>query len=716
MNGTVFTYGQTSSGKTFTMTGAPSHPGVVQLSTSEIFDTIAQSSRAYTVRVSYMEIYNENIRDLLSPNNDNLRIKENTNREIFVGGLTEAPVKCAAEVAQIMSRGEEHRHFGVTNMNERSSRSHTIFRFVIESREQATDCAESGGRVAYLNLVDLAGSERARQTGAEGARLKEGSHINRSLLTLTTVIGKLSEGNDNVHIPFRDSKLTRILQPSLGGNARTAIIATVTPAGGFAEETTSTLKFASRAKEVKNRPEVNEMTASDAVLLQRARDELAEVKRKLAEAEAAAAAAAAAAAEEEAEGMGMAGMTDNATTSDGELARRRTADGDRPSSEVKRVRIDASVLENLRAEKFELAERLAAAEARFQEKVSECDVLLADFEAAEERAVAAEKEVDETQEALKQEEEKVVNAAAQAEQRERDMQEVQGELLATVQALEAEKAARAAAEEQIVLLEGEKEAALGRFAEEQALRGQREAEIESIRAQMSETISEHEVQMASAQEVHAAELNRVNEAHVVELNGVKEAHVAAMASLSSEHEASMQLKDEIHAEEIAALISSHEETLSAAKSTHAEQISSLESEILAAAERFSLLESQFTSTSAVAARVPELEESISELREALRSAESSLAASAVELASVKEVAERVPELEEKAAELLGALQAAEAELREVRPRAERMESAEKALEECKEELEAEREKAQVKDEQHQASMEEARASIKVRYK
>ena len=233
-----------------------------------------------------MEIYNEVITDLLNTSNTNLKINER-NGEIYVGGLTEEVVCSAEHIMHLMNQGHANRHVGSTKMNERSSRSHTIFRIVIESREVSFSdtCARISTNgavlVAQLNLVDLAGSERADQTGAEAQRLKEGGHINKSLLYLGTVISKLSEGVTQAtgHIPYRDSKLTRILQNSLGGNTRTAIVCTVTPAAAFVEETVSTLKFASRAKSIKNNAIVNEIMSDDA-LLKRYRKEINELKRQ----------------------------------------------------------------------------------------------------------------------------------------------------------------------------------------------------------------------------------------------------------------------------------------------------------------------------------------------------------------------------------------------------------------------------------------------------
>lgn len=285
VNGTIFAYGQTSSGKTHTMQGDSTHPGVIPLAIKDVFDNIGTTpDREFLLRMSYLEIYNEMIRDLLTPEHDNLKIHETVDRKIYVGNLTEEIVTNADDVFQLLAKGEGNRHVGVTNMNERSSRSHTIFRMVIESRERNVDDPRSSMsadpvKISCLNLVDLAGSERVGHTGAEGIRLKEGGHINKSLLTLGTVIKKLSDGNDS-HIPYRDSKLTRILQPSLGGNARTAVICTITPACGHVEESLSTLKFASRAKSIRNTPEVNEVI-NDEAQLKRYRREIETLKRQV---------------------------------------------------------------------------------------------------------------------------------------------------------------------------------------------------------------------------------------------------------------------------------------------------------------------------------------------------------------------------------------------------------------------------------------------------
>ncbi|CBI30110.3 unnamed protein product, partial [Vitis vinifera] len=286
-NGTVFAYGQTNSGKTHTMRGSATEPGVIPLAVHDLFDIIQEDmSREFLLRMSYMEIYNEEINDLLAPEHRKLQIHESLERGIFVAGLREEIVVSPKQILDLMEFGESHRHIGETNMNLYSSRSHTIFRMIIESRDKTVD-EDIGGscdavRVSVLNLVDLAGSERAAKTGAEGVRLKEGSHINKSLMALGTVIKKLSEGAESQgsHVPYRDSKITRILQPALGGNSNTAIICNITLAQIHADETKSSLQFASRALRVTNCAHVNEIL-TDAALLKRQKKEIEELRAKL---------------------------------------------------------------------------------------------------------------------------------------------------------------------------------------------------------------------------------------------------------------------------------------------------------------------------------------------------------------------------------------------------------------------------------------------------
>ncbi|XP_034755782.1 centromere-associated protein E [Etheostoma cragini] len=284
-NGTIFAYGQTSSGKTFTMMGSSRSPGVIPLAVEEVFQSIKKfPNKEFLLRVSYMEIYNETVSDLLvdSSKRKPLEVRETISKNIFVSDLTEEMVTSSAQALAWIRKGEKNRHYEKTSMNQRSSRSHAIFRMILESRERSDPAsgenAEGAILVSNLNLVDLAGSERASQTGAEGARFKEGCNINRSLFVLGQVIKKLTDESQKGFTNYRDSKLTRILQNSLGGNAKTVIICTITPA--TLDETLSTLQFASTAKKMKNDPYVTEVS-DDGALLKRYRNEIVDLKRRL---------------------------------------------------------------------------------------------------------------------------------------------------------------------------------------------------------------------------------------------------------------------------------------------------------------------------------------------------------------------------------------------------------------------------------------------------
>ncbi|ERE91188.1 centromere-associated protein E isoform X1 [Cricetulus griseus] len=283
-NGTIFAYGQTASGKTHTMMGSEDCLGVIPRAIHDIFQRIKKfPEREFLLRVSYMEIYNETITDLLcnAQKTKPLIIREDINRNVYVADLTEEVVNTAEVALKWITMGEKNRHYGITKMNQRSSRSHTIFRMILESREKGESSNCDGSiKVSHLNLVDLAGSERAAQTGAEGVRLKEGCNINRSLFILGQVIKKLSDEQFGGFINYRDSKLTRILQNSLGGNAKTRIICTITPVSF--DETLTTLQFASAAKYMKNTPYVNEVS-NDEALLKRYRREIVDLKKQLEE-------------------------------------------------------------------------------------------------------------------------------------------------------------------------------------------------------------------------------------------------------------------------------------------------------------------------------------------------------------------------------------------------------------------------------------------------
>ncbi|XP_034298093.1 centromere-associated protein E isoform X1 [Pantherophis guttatus] len=285
-NGTIFAYGQTASGKTHTILGTKDGPGILPMAINDVFNTICSiPDREFLLRISYMEIHNETIQDLLCSNirkKKSLVVREDINRTIYVEDLNEEVVVSPEEVMSWLKKGEKNRHYGETKMNEKSSRSHTIFRMIIESKEKHTSGSSYEGAVmvSHLNFVDLGGSERASQTGAEGIRFKEGCNINRSLFILGQVIKKLCDDQSGGFINYRDSKLTRILQNSLGGNAKTVIICTITPAS--LEETLSTLQFASTAKKMKNTPKVNEVL-DDEALLKRYRNEIEDLKRQLEE-------------------------------------------------------------------------------------------------------------------------------------------------------------------------------------------------------------------------------------------------------------------------------------------------------------------------------------------------------------------------------------------------------------------------------------------------
>ncbi|CAL5328741.1 unnamed protein product [Camellia sinensis] len=274
INATIFAYGQTSSGKTFTMRG------ITENALRDIYDHIKSTpERDFVLRLSALEIYNETVVDLLNRESGPLRLLDDPEKGTIVEKLSEEAVNDCQHLRHLIGICEAQRQVGETALNDNSSRSHQIIRLSIQS-----SLRENSGRVksflASLNLVDLAGSERASQTNADGTRLKEGSHINRSLLTLTTVIRKLSGGKRNSHIPYRDSKLTRILQPSLGGNARTAIICTMSPALSHVDQSRNTLSFATSAKEVTNSAQVN-MVVADKQLVKHLQKEVARLEAEL---------------------------------------------------------------------------------------------------------------------------------------------------------------------------------------------------------------------------------------------------------------------------------------------------------------------------------------------------------------------------------------------------------------------------------------------------
>ncbi|XP_022161919.1 kinesin-like protein KIF11 [Myzus persicae] len=292
-NCTVFAYGQTGTGKTFTMEGDRLNgqssiswntdpiSGIIPRALSHMFDELRLLQVEHTVRASFLELYNEDIFDLLScteePSNKSLRIFEEKKGSVIVRGLEEVIVSNKNEVYKLLEKGSKRRQTAATLMNTQSSRSHTIFTITVHIKESTIE-NEDIVRVGKLNLVDLAGSENIGRSGAIDRRACEAGNINKSLLTLGRCITSLVE--QTPHVPYRESKLTRLLQDSLGGKTKTSIIATISPSHCNLEETMSTLDYASRAKSIKNKPEVNQKFTKKA-LIREYTDEIEKLKRDL---------------------------------------------------------------------------------------------------------------------------------------------------------------------------------------------------------------------------------------------------------------------------------------------------------------------------------------------------------------------------------------------------------------------------------------------------
>ncbi|KAK6481985.1 kinesin-like protein KIF11 [Huso huso] len=289
-NCTVFAYGQTGTGKTFTMEGERSPneeftweedplAGIIPRTLHQIFEKLTSNGTEFSVKVSLLEIYNEELFDLLSPSTDGLQMFDDprNKRGVIIKGLEEISVHNKYEVYQILERGAAKRKTASTLMNAYSSRSHSVFAITIHMRETTVD-GEELVKIGKLNLVDLAGSENIGRSGAVDKRAREAGNINQSLLTLGRVITALVERTP--HIPYRESKLTRILQDSLGGRTKTSIIATVSPASVNLEETLSTLDYANRAKNIMNKPEVNQKLTKR-TLIKEYTEEIERLKRDL---------------------------------------------------------------------------------------------------------------------------------------------------------------------------------------------------------------------------------------------------------------------------------------------------------------------------------------------------------------------------------------------------------------------------------------------------
>ena len=272
---TIFAYGQTSTGKTYTMQGnIPNNEGIIPQTIYEIFDKLKSSPEIinYKIKISFIEIYNENINDLLDNTKTNLELRETSNKEVIVVNLTEHTINSKEDAINLLLKGNDSRTVASTKLNEKSSRSHSIFRLNIEitKKKNFNDITpvkknnnyEEIFLTSQINLIDLAGSENSNKTGCVGIRLKEGSNINKSLLALSNVINKLSQNNgnnNNVFVNYRDSKLTRLLQTSLGGNSKTIIICTITDDNEHYSETMNTLHFGNKAKNIKTIVKINEI-------------------------------------------------------------------------------------------------------------------------------------------------------------------------------------------------------------------------------------------------------------------------------------------------------------------------------------------------------------------------------------------------------------------------------------------------------------------------
>ncbi|XP_063487209.1 kinesin-like protein KIF19 [Symphalangus syndactylus] len=264
-NATVFAYGPSGAGKTHTMLGVDAEPGIYLQTLTDLFQAIEETrdTTDYSVSMSYLEIYNEVIRDLLNPSSEFLDLREDSRGSIQISGITEVSTSNAHEIMQLLTKGNRQRTQEPTATNKTSSRSHAVLQVTVQQRSRSTDLAEEV-HVGRLFMVDLAGSERASQTQNRGKRMKEGAHINRSLLALSNCINALSENGCSraQYVNFRDSKLTRLLKDALGGNSRTVMIAHISPASTCFEESRNTLLYAYRAKNIKTRVKRNLLNVS----------------------------------------------------------------------------------------------------------------------------------------------------------------------------------------------------------------------------------------------------------------------------------------------------------------------------------------------------------------------------------------------------------------------------------------------------------------------
>ena len=289
-NSTIFCYGQTGTGKTYTMEGftyESKNPnrGIIQRTIQDIFnfiETTSDENTKFIIRCSFLQIYNENISDLLKSDKKNLQIREDKKKGIYVDLLSEWAVRSPLDLYALLRRGGSTRTTSATYMNDVSSRSHAVFQITVEQMTTDIELKDNKAqiKVGKLNLVDLAGSERIRITGTRGQQLEESKKINKSLSCLGNVINALTDKKGKNYIPYRDSKLTRLLQDSLGGNCKTTMIATISPSEDAFSESLSTLYFAQRAKKIKNRPIINE-DVNNRALIRKYETELKNLRTEL---------------------------------------------------------------------------------------------------------------------------------------------------------------------------------------------------------------------------------------------------------------------------------------------------------------------------------------------------------------------------------------------------------------------------------------------------
>ncbi|NXS95797.1 KI18B protein, partial [Jacana jacana] len=286
-NCSVFAYGATGAGKTYTMLGSEKNPGIMYLTMVELYKRIEarKEEKSCEVLVSYQEVYNEQIHDLLEPKGP-LAIREDPEKGVVVQGLSFHQPTSAEQLLQMLADGNKNRTQHPTDANATSSRSHAIFQIYVKQQDRVGGLSRDL-QVAKMSLIDLAGSERASATNARGERLREGANINRSLLALINVINALADAKSKkTHIPYRDSKLTRLLKDSIGGNCRTIMIATVSPCALAYEDTYNTLKYANRAKEIKLSLKSNVLSfecqsSKYAVVCEQLKAEVADLQAKL---------------------------------------------------------------------------------------------------------------------------------------------------------------------------------------------------------------------------------------------------------------------------------------------------------------------------------------------------------------------------------------------------------------------------------------------------